>query len=180
MMDTDNYKTWKELSGSLGEDYITEYVSIIYRMAKVFYERMDIRNRAFFDEEIFDYCMIDTLYDLKRLKEFHEVDNISYERLLAYAAGWIIKRKPFQMIKGYETHKNKQKYKYINEKFAFTLLMEAVGFSNAKYRIARGKGKKIERLLNRVLYHLRYRNSDPRTLELLVYGIETGMLMERS
>lgn len=140
---------------------------------------MELNGVAYLDVALFQNCIVDILYDLKRMKDFHEVKRISPERQMSYAAGWIIKRKPFQMIEGYEKHGVNPKYSYINEKVAFALIAKAIGLKDSKWRAVGEDRKKAVYLLNRLLYHLRFRNTSPKTIELLIYGIELGTHLEK-
>lgn len=40
--------------------------------------------------------------------------------------------------------------------------------------------KKIEKLIEQIFYHLKYRNTNPQTLELLLVGIENGKLLYKT
>ena len=172
------FECWEELEGAFDDDYIRNLVAMLYEKAKVFYEGMGLRNIAYFDEEIFSRCVIDILFDLKRLKEFHEIDNVSYERIIAYSAGWVARRHPFQMIQPKSGVRTRKKYQHINEKFALILLSEIIGQGDGKLLFKKGKSAQAERLLSRVLYHLCFRNSEPRVMELLITGFELGMIVE--
>lgn len=173
-------KCWEELKTAFGENDIRLFVSLLYGKVYAFYEKLSLRNIAFLDEDIFSRCLIDILYDLKRMKEFHELDSISYERAMAYAAGWIIRRQPLQMMEMGGIAARKKKYQYLNEKFAFVLMLEAVDFTFDNNRVRRGKGKESRRLLDRMLYHLCYRDVSARTIEAIINGIAFGKIIEKN
>ena len=136
-------------------------------------------NVAFLDESIVQICLIDILYDLKRLKEFHNVENVSYERIVAYSAGWIVRRQPFQRLNMSDVKRTQERYLYLNEKFAMTLMVEMLATKDGKVKAIKGKKAEVERLLNRLLYHLRFRNVEPRVLELLMCGMKLGLAVEK-
>ena len=110
-------------------------------------------------------CLIDILVDLKRLDDFHEIRQTAYEKVLAYASSWIIRRKPFQVL---ENVSGKPVLSFINEKFALFLLLKGAAISD------RATGDAMKDLCNRVLYHLIYRDTGAKVLELFLYGLKFG------
>ncbi|MBO4395582.1 MAG: hypothetical protein J5819_04475 [Eubacterium sp.] len=171
-------ETWDELKDTFGEEWIKGYIKYIYSVIERYFDKNGLNEIAFIDPDIFGWCMIDILYDLQRMRDFHELDSISEERLLAYAAAWIIKRKPIQMSQG--QIKGQNEYLYVNEKVAFILICKATGIEDGKYNVSMKEREKALRFLDRILYHLRFRNSSPKTLELLIYGVRLGTMLENS
>lgn len=43
--------------------------------------------------------LIDYYSDIYRLKEFHDIELVRTEKIIAYTVAWIIKRKPLQFGK---------------------------------------------------------------------------------
>ena len=84
-------------------------------------------------------------------------------KLISYSASWIIKRKPCQLIEGAG-----EGYIYVNEKFALLILLQTVGFFDTNARIKYEDIEKITQNISAVFYHLKYRNTNPQTLELLL------------
>lgn len=111
--------------------------------------------------------------DIVRLKHFHDIDLVNYIKLISYTASWIIKRKPFQLLENAG-----EEYIYINEKFALSLLLQAVGFFDSNMKIKEGEEGKLAKNVSAIFYHLKYRNTNPQTLELLLVGIENGKLCQ--
>lgn len=155
----------EELKKSLGEDFIHGWTFLLYEMARSFYEKFQLNGKAYFDEAVFRNCLVDIFLDLKRLSDFHEIQLPAYEKIVAYASSWIIRRKPFQMMEGWASSGQIERYRYINEKFALFLLLRGAGFSDCPVNAD---------LLNRIFYHLIYRDTDSKVLELFLYGINLG------
>ena len=79
-------------------------------------------NESFSDEYINNAGLL-----LHRLAEafYRENDlegHVNYVKFIAYTASWCLKRKPFQLIEGCD-----EKYLYVNETFALSLLLQASG-----------------------------------------------------
>lgn len=172
-MEGGNYKTLKEeLNTAFSDEYICNVSLLIHQMAERFYEEQKLEKKVYFDDTIFEYCLIDILVDIARLKDFHDIELVNYVKLIAYTASWCLKRKPFQMIEGAGAD-----YIYVNERFALSLLLQASGCFDFGIKCAKEDVEKVEKLVEQVFYHLKYRNTNPQTLELLLVGVENGKLL---
>ena len=163
----------EELQESFSDEYIYNAGLLIHSLAEKFYEKNNLEGKVYFNDDIFGNCLIDILVDIARLKYFHDIDLVNYIKLISYTASWIIKRKPFQLVEG-----TGEEHIYINEKFAFSLLLQAVGFFDDDARIKNEDKQKLEKNMSAIFYHLKYRNTNPQTLELLLVGIENGKLYQ--
>lgn len=156
LIDTSNYKK-----------YITDLVGV--RVLLLFQNDWEMIH-----DHIMEYCLEDILVDIARLKYFHDIKYVNEIKLMAYIASWILKRKPFQLIEGCDS-----KFIYINEKFALSILVQTVGLNNPDMFYRDENRESIVRNMDAIFYHLKYRNTNPQTLELLLMGIQTGMMMEK-
>ena len=50
------------------------------------------------NERIMLNVLLDYFADIFRLKDFHGIENTRTEKIFAYTAAWIVKRKPLQFI----------------------------------------------------------------------------------
>lgn len=140
--------------------------------AENFFELKDLEGKVYFNEDIFDDCLIDILVDLERLKDFHNIDKVNYIKLMAYTASWCLKRKVFQIIEGCE-----KEWIYVNEKFALMLLLQASGCFDENVLYGADDQRNLMKNVDQIFYHLRYRNTNPQTLELLLVGLESGKML---
>ena len=174
-MEDEFYKTLKdELSNTFSDEYIYNVSLLIHQMAEDFYNEQKLNGKVYFDDSIFEYCLIDILVDIARLKYFHDIELVNYVKLMAYTASWCLKRKPFQMIEGAGTQ-----YIYVNEQFALSLLLQASGCFAFDMKYAKEDIEKVEKSVEQIFYHLKYRNTNPQTLELLLVGVEKGKLLHK-
>ena len=161
----------EELNESFTDDYIYNAGLLVHSLAEKFYNENKLEGKVYFNDDIFENCLLDILVDIARLKHFHDIDLVNYNKLVAYTASWIIKRKPFQLIEN-----GGDKYIYINEKFALSLLLHAAGFFDSNMKIKEIEECKLKKNISAMFYHMKYRNTNPQTLELLLVGIENGKL----
>lgn len=169
-MDKERAKSLKEaLKESFSDEYIRNAGLLVREMAEKFYEENELEGKVYFNDDVFDHCLIDILVDLARLKHYHDISLVNYVKLIAYTASWCLKRKPFQLVEGAE-----EKYIYINEKFALALLMQAGGCYDRKAQYRAEDEDDLVKAVEQIYYHLQYRNTNPQTLELFLVGLESG------
>lgn len=173
MEDNKSKTIQEELKESFTDEYIYNAGILIYGLAETFYEENALEGKVYFNDDIFGNCLVDILVDIARLKYFHDIDLVNYIKLISYTASWIIKRKPFQLYENVG-----EEYIYINEKFALSILLQAVGFFDSNMRIKNGEEVQLTKNISAMFYHLKYRNTNPQTLELLLVGIENGKLCQ--
>lgn len=162
-------KLKEELNESFSDDYIKNSGLLIHQLAEKFYQDHKLEGKVYFNDNIFEYCLIDILVDIARLKHFHDINLVNYTKFMAYTASWCLKRKPFQLIEGCD-----EKYLYVNEKFALSLLLQASGCYDENANYYDEDKEQLVDAMEQMLYHLKYRNTNPQTLELFLIGMKTG------
>ena len=169
-MDKERVKELKEeLNESFTDAYIRNAGTLIHKLAEQFYKENNLRGKIYFNDDIFNHCLIDILVDLARLKHFHDISRVNYVKFIAYTASWCLKRKPFQIVEGCE-----EDYIYINERFALTLLLHAGNCYDENANYYEEDQKELVKGVGQIYYHLKYRNTNPQTLELFLIGLENG------
>lgn len=169
-MDEKHVKRLKEeLNESFTDEYIRNAGLLIHRLAERFYKEHHLKGKVYFNDDIFQHCLIDILVDIARLKYFHDISRVNYIKFIAYTASWCLKRKPFQVLEGCD-----EKYIYVNERFVLTLLLQASGCFDDNVNYYEENQKELIKEIGQIYYHLKYRNTNPQTLELFLIGLETG------
>lgn len=162
-------KLKEELNESFSDDYIRNAGLLVHSLAEKFYKDTELEGKVYFNDNIFEYCLIDILVDIARLKHFHDISHVNYVKFIAYTASWCLKRKPFQLVEGCE-----EKYLYVNEDFALSLLLQAVGCLDKNASYYADEQEELINAIGQIFYHLKYRNTNPQTLELFLIGMETS------
>lgn len=169
-MDKEEAKKLKEeLNESFSDEYINNAGLLVHKLAEEFHQDNELEGKVYFNDNIFEYCLIDILVDIARLKHFHDISRVNYVKFIAYTASWCLKRKPFQLVEGCD-----EKYIYVNEKFALSLLLQASGCYDENVNYHEEDQKELINAIGQIFYHLKYRNTNPQTLELFLIGMETG------
>ena len=102
-MDKERAKELKEeLNESFTDAYIRNAGTLIHKLTEQFFKENNLKGKIYFNDDIFNHCLIDILVDLARLKHFHDISRVNYVKFIAYTVSWCLKRKPFQMVEGCE------------------------------------------------------------------------------
>ena len=144
-MDKEREKELKEeLNKSFTDEYIRNAGMLIHKLAEQFFEENRLEGKIYFNDDIFYYCLIDILVDLARLKYFHDISSCEED------------------------------YIYVNERFALTLLLQAGNCFDKNVNYYEEDQKDLIKGIGQIYYHLKYRNTNPQTLELFLTGLEIG------
>lgn len=174
-MDKERVKELKEeLNSAFTDEYIKNIGVLIHTLAEAFYEKNELEGKVYFDDQIFEHCLIDILVDLARLKYYHDISKVNYTKIISYTASWVLKRKPFQLVEGCD-----EKYIYVNESFALTLLLQAAGCYDENTDYFSDEERELIQSIEKIFYHLKYRNTNPQTLELFLIGLDTGKMVHK-
>lgn len=126
------------------------------------------------NERIMLNVLLDYFADIFRLKDFHGIENTRTEKIFAYTAAWIVKRKPLQFI--HDT--DEEKDIFVNERFAvFLILNECLLCGERKFVSAENRVK-LDEYIDLLLYYLKYRECNPQVLELMIESFKMGTLVE--
>ncbi len=149
-----------EYRAGFGEFILNELIEFI--------KIKNIEGKVTLNKSIFQYYLLDVFADLSRLSEFHDCDKPNFEKSMSYCASWWVRRKPLVLEDDYED------LIYINEEFAFYLVLHAIDLVNKTTK----EEKKIVDCLEKLIYYLKYRYVNPQTLELFMQGISLGLNLE--
>lgn len=126
------------------------------------------------DERIMLNVLIDYYTDIYRLKEFHDIELVRTEKIIAYTVAWIVRRKPLQFVE----YPREERDIFVNERFAAYLMINECLFDDNRRYIPGKYMSKLEEYNNLLLYYLKYRECNPQVIELAVESFKMGMLVE--
>ena len=128
---------------------------------------------VYINAEIFSQCVKDLVDDLVRLCKFHDIKYPNNSKIYSYMASWIIKRKPIQFLTEPRNHKDV----FHNENAAYALILAETDIIHSLYY--ENNKEELNKDLKQIIYHLKYRNTDPRTMMLLIDALRAGVLVRR-
>ena len=162
-----------ELSEYIKENnkFKDRYESILTDMNN-FIKKNEFDGLVVVNEIVLAYALIDYFEDVKRLKNFHNVDHINAIKIVSYISYWIIKRKPIQIID------NQKELVDINERF---ILAYIVGFlNNDKGSLFERHEDGIESFKESLLYFLKFRFIKANTLEIMLIAFFAGQIYQEN
>ena len=68
----------EELNESFSDEYINNAGLLLHRLAEEFYRENGLEGHVYYNDRIFEYCLIDILVDIARLKHFHDISRVNY------------------------------------------------------------------------------------------------------
>lgn len=163
---------YDDVLSEIGEEKIRERLDELINTAKGFIKEVGLEEATECSERIMFQVVLDYFSDIIRLKEFHGIEHVRQEKILAYEIAWLIKRKPIQLKKEIED----QSDIYINERFAAFLYMNDL-LESGEYFIDDSNIVKYDNYLNLLFYYFKYRECNPQVIELSIEAFKLGTLV---
>jgi len=143
------------------------YVHIL-KMFHAFIDNLSLGDNVIISGRLLKKTVVDYFTDIVRIKEFHNIKNTNNEKIYAYTAYWLLKRKPLQVIKPFKG------CEFINELFITFFLLSL----SCKTRNIDNDQKKenltLENFQSLLLYNLKYRQISQQSLELMISAFFCG------
>ena len=120
--------------------------------------------------ELVKQVSLNLFVDIRRIKEFHKMEEVNSKKFAAYQAFWILKIRPIQLT-GFE-EKNRKYYVLANELFALqTVMAHLYDISIEKFLNAK-ELRVWTNFLKKVVYHFHHRIVNAQALELAFEAID--------
>lgn len=166
-------ENYRELIDEVGVDKFRERFEELQKTAMEFIEMAGFSETSYCNERILMQVILDYFMDVMRLKEFHSIERIRTEKLFAYTISWIVRRKPIQ----FRDYSEEEREIFINERFAAYLLINECLMCGTKHFVQEAYAEKLVEYTEMLLYYFKYRQCDPKTLELLIESFKMGGLV---
>ena len=168
MLNRNSKNALNVLINEFGQPYVAGLAYILHNSAQLFIVKRRLTGVVFVDYGLLKQCLIDTLFDLYRLRHFHGITQENLIKIYSYSAYWWIRRKPFQRYEGCGTIGL-----FANELYAEQLLLSALPSSLSDEK--KYSQEKTAALSAYLQYHLKYRDTHPQTLELMLAGLDAAL-----
>lgn len=168
------YTQYEDIVAEFSEQVIKNRYSSLYKESSSFLESLGIRDHVRIDETILTHAVMDYFTDISRMKEFHHMRHISERKVLAYETYWLLRRKPLQVLKA---GGGEEFWAFLNEKFAFTRIASFLTRDQKAIVLNESSKKTLLSFLDTLYYFLKYRNYDPKMLELVIMSYQAGQLI---
>lgn len=162
------YVNYKSVIEQIGENKICERLCAVHDIYQSFLEQTNYKDKIdiILNDRVLMHAILDYFTDITRLKEFHSIDMVSHDKIIAYEISWLLKRKPIQILDF-----NKEELVYVNEKFLLQILVNHL--TDGKI-IDLNPNSVLGSYCNYLYYYLKYRDCDAKVLELVISSYKAG------
>lgn len=176
----DLYISYKQVVERFKEETIEQRFDIFLSMINSFIESTcpNHRDKIVVNDFILMHSLLCYYSDVKRLMDFHHVENVNDYKIIAYESFWLIQRKPIQITI------NDEELIYINEKFVVSFILD---FLTTKCKLDleqiskhSKKQKHLDAFLASLFYHLKYRTLTAQMLEMFLYSFRAGSVLSNT
>lgn len=165
------FKSYDAVIEEVGISIIEDRFDKLYSIIKDFISCEFATYSVVINRRILLIAIMDFFADISRLKSFHHIDEVNEYKMKAYESAWLLRRKPIQVS---ETSNEvlAQNCDYINEQFVFSYLQSYL--MNGRDLIDKSNFKNVSGFLDSLFYYLKFRDCEPRALELMIVAFKTG------
>jgi len=163
------YLEYTEVIKKFTEERIRKRYNRLLDSAQEFINKMSYSNHVVCNETMLMLAVLGYYSDIMRLKNFHQIDRTNDIKILAYETAWLLKRRPLQI-----KDSNDQKYAFCNEQFAYSQITHWFEKEDGQVGINALANDDLIFFSNTLFYHLKYRNYEPQTLELMLLSFMAG------
>ena len=168
----ENQLSYDEIVNYFGKAKIADRYKYLYDKMKEYISARGLQGKLIIHESILQQVVMDYYCDIYRLKEFHKIDKITVNQIISYTSFWILRRKP--IIPDPEV--NESHLIFSNENFVTVYLAHEM-LPDGEEPLSAEEEEHFLDYLRHLNYHLRYRNVDKQTLEIIIYSYQCGRRM---
>lgn len=167
--------TYRSLIKKIGEKAINEFMAFLQEQCEHFLQGASYKGSVVCNDRILFHAILDYYSDIERLKQFHPVENVRTNKVFAYIAYWILRRKPLQFV----TNNIEETDIFVNERFAMFLVINECLLEGVNYALGVDEQKKFDEYLDFLFYYFKYRECSPQALELLIETFKMGIEFQK-
>jgi len=120
------------------------------------------------DYQILKTAIFDYYVDVARIKEYHKINKVNFEKIYGYMAYWILRRKPLRVTTSF------QGGEFINELFVTSYLISNILSEKQLDGNKCAMNIKFMDFQNLLYYNLKYRHITQQSLELMIEAFFCG------
>ena len=171
------YSRCNDIINSFGEELLEKRYNTLLKEMKIFLESNNLSEYARVDKFILANAITDYFSDIKRLKDFHKIENTNSQKVIAYVSYWLLYRKPIQVF--YEVSEPPKELFTINERFVLQYILNHLSERERKCHILERENKGLENFSAFLLYYLVYRIHDAQSIEMIIVAFFAGQIFEQ-
>jgi len=163
-------KSAKEYLGNYGidQEHVVHRYATLIKSLHGFINYNNLKDKVRVDGRILEQVVIDYFVDSVRVKEFHNIKNTNTEKIYAYTAYWLFRRKPLQALKNFDG------CEFINELFTTLFLASSIATDKNISKDQRDNNPTFKKFQELLFYNLKYRPVSQQSLELMIEAFFCG------
>ena len=175
---TFDYSSCDAIVKSFGKEKIEARWNNLYNQMKTFLGDHNCSSVAKVDELLLSSAIIDYFYDIRRLKDFQEIERVNSIKKIAYTAHWLLRRRPLQIFG--DISQGDRDLAILNERFVLQYICNYLSIRERESHIfKRAKTNKgLKSFSGMLLYFLIYRVRDANSLEMIIAAFLSGQIYE--
>jgi len=164
-----------------GKKKVEKRWNTLYTEMNDFLEKFGFSSVASVNKILLSNALLDYFQDIKRLKDFHGIEKVNSQKVIAYTAFWLLQRKPIQIVnpQSEEEQPNIRELATLNERFILQYIFNYFGERERKSHIFLRENIGLKNYSDMMLYYLLYRVRDPHSLEMIIASFHAGQIYER-
>jgi len=179
---TSNYCKCDEILKEFGEEKVAERWDTLYKELNDFLEYNKLSSVASVNKLLLGYAIVDYFQDVERIKEFHKIEKTNSQKIIAYTAYWLLKRKPIQINnpQSEDQQSNITELNTLNERFVLQYIFNYLSERKKEKHVLLRSNEGLKNFSNMMLYYLEYRLRDAQSLEMIIMSFLAGQIYERT
>lgn len=166
---------YEALIRKVGESKFEEFMRFLQDQAEQFISEASYAESVVCNDRILMHVMLDYYSDIDRLMSFHNIEYIRTNKVFAYTAYWILRRKPLQFV----NQDIEERDIFVNERFALFLVINECLLEGVDYALDDESKVKFDEYIDFLLYYFKYRECSPQALELLIETFKMGLEFQK-
>ena len=178
---TFKYFNSDDILSAFGKKKIEERWDTLFKELNEFLVQYNLSSVATVNKLLLANAIMDYFHDIKRLKDFHGIEKINSQKIIAYTAYWLLQRKPIQIVnlQSEEQQQNSTELATLNESFVLQYIFNYLSERERNTHIFSRSNKGLKNFSAMMLYYLIYRVRDAHSLEMVITSFLAGQIYER-
>ena len=159
-----------------GEDFLQKRYDTIKKYLEDYINIKGLVNKVIISEPLLCNLVVDYFVDIFRLKDFQDIELVNDQKIYAYTAYWMLRRKPLQLIEPDSVND----LGFVNEEMVASYLYSYLYLEPKGVSIVSSKTDDFNEFENNLLYTFMYRDYSPKMIESLIYAFKAGRAYQYS
>lgn len=168
------YTNYAPIIEEFGVEKVQSKYNTLYNEMEQFLKDYELGDCLRIEEMALTHAVLDYFTDVSRLKKMHNISNINEIKVCAYESYWLLRRHSLQVVSNLS---DEEKVVFANEKFVFSRIAKYLMDGNIGDKLNESNRKSILNFFDTLYYHLKFRNYDAQTLEMLIISFQAGKII---